>query len=325
MDFKIRKATLKDTGKLVEAASTVYKINYFTRAKFQKMFLNPKVTSYIIAEKDESRIMGHVALTNNKFKSAAEIGAAFVHSDYRNKGLLNILTEHAIIEAEQSRINGVFVRAVCSHPYSQRAAFKHGLKDCTLLLSRHNEILSSNKRESLLLAFRPLNKTNKTVLYIPRSHRKITGEIYRNFDIEPVFCDGEASFMNKTVLEVEKNEHFKTAAINIMHAGLDFVKKIDSEVRKLRRKNYISILALLNSTNPSTIYLGRYLLSNGFFFSGVMPGYHNAHILVLQSISNYEIDFDNIQIDSEIGNKLLNHIRATAPITQKQKELVIHG
>ena len=52
----------------------------------------------------------------------------------------------------------------------------------------------------------------------------------------------------------------------------------------------------------------------GFFFGGVLPGsLQDGDALIMQYLNNVLVDYDAIQLESDIANKILDHIRAHDP------------
>ena len=79
----------------------------------------------------------------------------------------------------------------------------------------------------------------------------------------------------------------------------------------LQRIETIYLNLPLNS--PHTAELTHEFEGMGFFFCGIMPGSEGRDQLILQYLNNQVIDYGQIQVNTEIGQKLLAYIKRHDP------------
>ncbi len=95
------------------------------------------------------------------------------------------------------------------------------------------------------------------------------------------------------------------ARIEVERFGEDIVAEVQSRLRDLCLKHFEVIHLRLNLFDPATRAYTDDFEKLGFFFSGILPGGRGGDALILQYLNNVPLDYDKINIDSEIGRELL--------------------
>ncbi|MBF0551984.1 MAG: ATP-binding protein [Deltaproteobacteria bacterium] len=100
-----------------------------------------------VASHEEYGIIGHFAISPDDRSDMVEWCSGFVDPRFRKNGSMNAMSTHGLAEAQKLGAEGVFVIAVKTHPYSQKAALIRGLRETALFLrtARGGE---GNPRES---------------------------------------------------------------------------------------------------------------------------------------------------------------------------------
>jgi len=297
--------------------------NIYIPSKVRELNMQGKMISAVAASGDFPKIISHSALelpmTSSKF---AEIGIAFTNPEYRGYGCINRLTEFLIENiAKDLELSGVFCMAVTSHPYSQKGAHKHGMKDCALLVSRL-PVLEFEKfqkkemqRESLMVALTLFEHPFPMTIYPPSQHKSIILEILDNLGIETIIGEkdapvGETKNENAHII-LEKNDAFRIAKIKIHHYGKNILEDAKTEFFKLKVERFETIYIYLNLSDPCSRQLADQFEKLGFFIAGLVP--EDKHIYyVLQYLNNQVYDFDFLKIDSVFGQKLMHYVRSQA-------------
>ena len=297
--------------------------NIYIPSKVRELNMHGKMISAVAASGDFPKIISHSALelpmTSSKF---AEIGIAFTNPEYRGCGCMNRLTEFLINNiAKDLGLSGVFCMAVTSHPYSQKGANKHGMKDCALLVSRL-PVLEFEKlhkkeiqRESLMIALTLFERPFRMTIYPPSQHKNMILEILDNLGIESIIGEKNAALSEmkniNTHIYLEKNDTFRIAKIKIHHYGKNTLEDTKAEFFRLKIERFETIYLYLNLSDPCTQELAGKFEKLGFFIAGLVP--EDKHIyFVLQYLNNQVYIFDSLQIDSEFGQKLMHYVRKQA-------------
>jgi len=176
------------------------------------------------------------------------------------------------------------------------------------------------QRETFVVEYRFLEKPEAAVLYPPPQHRDFIAELYRNLGVAPRFAvpglysgepgQGKGMLVTKATVFMPKGY----AAIEVKQYGKNIVGELRGALRDLCMKNYDVIDLIVDLTDPMTCRLARDLESLGFFFGGILPGGASGKdALMLQYLNNIAIDYDKIQLHSEMGRRTLEYIRQNDP------------
>jgi len=268
---------------------------------------------------DIKQVVSHSALSFSKpGDKTAELGVAFTDPNYRGHGFINKIWHYLINHvAKEKKLFGVYAMAVCTHPYSQKACHKMGMKDSALLISRAPIIefesidISNAQRESIMIALKIMEQPEQVVFYPPKHHKKMILEIAKNLDLNVqirkhpmLHLESPHNFSN---IEVKTDAVFSIAKLYIIHFGKNIQTQFITEFHKLKNNRYESIYLYLDLADYHTEKLTKYFESHGFFFAGIMHE-NNRMNLVLQYLNNQNYDFNLLKIDSDFGNNLLKYV-----------------
>lgn len=297
--------------------------NIYYPDKVKRLNASGHLTS-MVARLNDGEIIGHSGLEMDKVPPVnAELGIAFSNPAYRGLGILNKLWDALITHANKSEALGVYAMAVTTHPYSQKAGHRFGLKDCLLYLSKVPVLKFKNikdeppGRESILVAYKYLASTEKIRVYPPENHAimisKILDELGQDFDIGERLADQNNVKGISSELKIETNAEFITANIRFDKYGEDAVQSLEKVLRKLCIERYETIYLYLPLTDMNTAIYSPDFEKLNFFFSGLMPKDHDNVYLVLQYLNNQRIDYHSMDIDSAFGKELTDYIKDCDP------------
>ncbi|MEW6532583.1 MAG: GNAT family N-acetyltransferase [Thermodesulfobacteriota bacterium] len=317
----------------LEVAKVVYKTYGYTYGyqdvyypdRLAELNKSGKIVS-AVALGDDEEIVGHCALIFwHEGSRIAELGQGVVRPGYRHHGCFLHLTEYLIELARNRGLTGVYGQAVTNHTFSQRTGHKLGLRDCALIIGfvpttvtfkGFSEQLS--QRMSLLTHFLYLVKPERLIAYAPIHHEEMIEKLYDNLgvsvDVETPSIRGLKTLPARALMNIIVINHLNFAYMEVERYGQDLVSQLRSTVKQLVRDN-IEVMSLhLNLSDPHTASLVHDLEEEGFFFAGILPGaFKNGDALILQYLANVEIDYDRIELDSDIAKELRDYIRARDP------------
>lgn len=268
---------------------------------------------------DIKQVVSHSALSFSKAgDKTAELGVAFTDPNYRGYGFINKIWSYLINHiAKEKELFGVFAMAVCTHPYSQKACHKMGMKDSALLVSRAPVIefesidISNAQRESIMITLKIMNQPEQVVFYPPKHHKKMILEIAKNLGLNVkvgkhplIHLESPHNFSN---IEVKTDAVFSIAKIYVIHFGKNIETQFVKEFHRLKNERFESIYLYLDLADYHTEKHTKYFENQGFFFAGIMHE-NNRMNLVLQYLNNQKYNFNLLKIDSDFGKKLLKYV-----------------
>ena len=271
-------------------------------------------------------IAGHCALHHwTENPQIAEMVAGVVKPEFRSQGCFVKLTEYLIARAQSERKLGIFGQAVTNHIFSQRSSHRSKFQDCGIWLGfvpRSAEFKglngTSSQKISMVMGFRYLQQPQSISIYPPLNHENMIRKIYTNMGIAPKMkWHGEEDYavMNKeSVFRINIIGSFQFARIIIDRYAENIVTEIKTKLKELCLKKIEVIHLFLNLFEPLTSYFSDQFESLGFFFAGVLPGgLRNGDALILQYLNNVPINYNAIQLQSDIAKQILAYIRKYDP------------
>jgi serine/threonine-protein kinase RsbW len=315
----------------VEVSKTVYKAYGYSYAR-EYMYFPEKINALnesgeihsAVVVTGDNRIAGHCALQFwEENPRIAELAAGVVKPEFRSRGYFAELTEYLINEAQNKDLLGVFVHTVTNHTISQRTGHRVGLQDCAIRLGLVPTTMSFkgfsdeiHQKLSILIQFRYMNIPSELTLYLPDSHRPIVTAIYENLGVTPEFSNKSVTPMpdHRSKFKIQVVGTLKFARITMESYGRNAAREIKAELKELCYKKIEAVSLYLNLFDPLTAVMTEKFEELGFFFAGVMPGgLAGGDALILQYLNNVPIDYDQINISSDIARRILSHIKKHDP------------
>ena len=323
VSYQVRRMDPAEAAEVSKCAYGAYHYSYF----YEYMYYPDRVRRLnetgelisCVAVTPAKEIMGHSALRGEKERDVAELMAAFVRPEYRGQGWLNSLTGALITEGRARGFSGLYVRAVTTHPYSQKAAMKYGFSASCLYLAQYDplefvELATEKKeRESMLHAFAYLQRPAPFRIYPPPHHKEMVLRIYEGLEAYP-----EASYEETGPRQADSSvrvivEPYHTAEIEVLEYGVDLAQKVRRILRALCLDRVEAVYLFLDLCNPVTALLTVELEDMGFFFAGISPGAPGTDLLVLQFLNNLAVDYGRLRFASEMGRQVAEYIRLHDP------------
>jgi serine/threonine-protein kinase RsbW len=279
-----------------------------------------------VAVMDGKDVAGHCALYYwEDNPGIAEMVAGVVNPEFRSHGCLTKLTDYLIERAQSEGLSGILGEAVTNHVISQRTGHQHHLNDCAVLLGmlplkasfRGFSEMPSGKI-SMVMAFRYLKSPRPVSLFLPLQHENIIRKIYEGFGKSPKIKwqenEKNTAKQKQSVFRINVLGALSYAKIIIDDYGQAIESEIQLKLKELRLKKIEVIHLYLNLADPLTPHFCPQFEKLGFFFGGVLPGgLKDGDALILQYLNNVPVDYDAIQLESDIAKKILEHIREHDP------------
>ena len=316
----IRRMLPKEAAAVSKLAYIAYNYSYVYEHIYdpeQVRLLNEtnQLISYLVINQDNDEIIGHSALIPDSVSGLDELGVAFVNPVYRGSGCLNELAERLLEVAGERQSVGVFVSAVASHPYSQRAASKIGMRETALMVSRAAPLVMRAipgrkvARETVFSMVKLSGDAQRGVYYLPPQHREMLDQICDNLGIAVTFadCSGLIDLPEQGALKQDVDHH-QAGHILVLAYGRDTLLQVRRIVRGWCLDRLETIYIYLPLLQPGTSCLTASLEELGFFFSGLQFSQAAGDKLVLQYLNNQRYDYSALKAATPFGQKLIDYV-----------------
>ncbi len=291
--------------------------NIYYPERVSAMNQNGKLRSAVALTK-EGEMAGHFALIFYD-KLPAEIGIAVTKKKFRGQGFARQLGEFLETEARKLGLNGVQVKEVTAHPYTQKFCIKLGYKDCGLLLAHSPKTLSFKgiadtlkQRNSDVLGFKYLEKPKHRKLYAPSHHQEMIELLYKNIgdDVELIQSENPMPSKEQSVTEVNVHSIRSLAEMIVLDYGPDIIQTMRNEMRKIFMEEIQVIELYLSLKDPFTPVVVPQLEKLGFIFTGVLPETSQGDSLIMQYFNGVHIDYNQIVLVTDVAKKLLDYVKS---------------
>jgi serine/threonine-protein kinase RsbW len=279
-----------------------------------------------LAVSEQNAIVGHCALSLwGDNPQIGELGQGVVVPDYRSQGCFAQLTEHLIAAARQRGLKGVLSEAVTVHPFSQKTALQHGLRDCALfvgLVPPRVEFKGmgggSSRKGSILVQFKHLEPPAPAAVYAPARHAGMLQAIYANLDppAAPSFkgLPANADAEGEPAYTLRLLRSLNLARIRVDRCGPGILADIRLRLRELCLQRWDIIHLVLNLADPPTALFCERFEELGFFFAGVLPlGLSSGDALVLQYLNIPRVPYSAIRTASPFAADLAAYVQSCDP------------
>ena len=324
-EFYIRRMKGTEAATISKLAYTAYNLSYvydqiYYPERVRQLNETDELISFVAVSKGDEDILGHSALIFDTYSSMVEMAVAFVNPAYRGSGCLNQLALHSMEYIRSIKSPGVFVHAVTVHPYSQKAAFSMGLRECALFVSRVTVLEmskiegSSHTRESLLLQVLPLGTFQRKEIFAPEHHKEMIRDIYTNLGIEVNTTDSITMPTVPSSGHLEsKTDAYLAAHIFVHTYGADVVDEVKKTLKAfcLSRVETVYLYLPLDEA-PTALHCADFE-ALGFFFGGIRPGHGTRDWLLLQYLNNQRYPYSLLKFCSPFGERLARYIAALDP------------
>jgi anti-sigma regulatory factor (Ser/Thr protein kinase) len=329
IDYTVRRMTADEA---IEVSRSAYKNHGYTF--FNEVIYYPERLAEMNAAEEmisavavtaDNDFMGHAALVFDDAEArTAEYTFVFVNQAFRNQGCMGRLARFLLTTPARRTLDGVYSYSVANHVFTQRGVIKLGFRDCGILLATSPATWKfkgidepGTQRISVVLSFIYLEQPSQRRIFAPPHHREMIGRILEHIGAPHVLASPpqnqpslplQASRIDTKVYPLEN-----CAMIKVHSYGSDSVREVRRILRELCLKQVAAIDLFLPLDDPTTCFITAELEKLGFFFSGIQPEAGPGDSLILQYLNNIPLDYDKIQVFSDLARDLLAYIRGLDP------------
>lgn len=281
---------------------------YYPETRKELLEIGALDACVVLNKKNE--IVGHIALKlNNPDSMVGELHEVIIDKRYPFKKIYSSMKDYLFNYSAEMGLYGV---------YYSTGFMENNFQEETGLLEVPEVafILFENSIENILY-FKKLNNSPDLTIYPPLHHQNIVNQIYKRLNIKRIMVSADLKSLllhlpQQTNLALNISSETKTALIDIVEYGNDFIVKIKSLLNELTNNQIINVIMDLPLSNPVTQVNCAILEAEGFFFSGILPEYQKiGDVLRLQYIVGDIRKKPKVAL-SEFGNELLNYIYENA-------------
>lgn len=274
-----------------------------------------------VAVTAEGEVASHAALSFSRFyPGIGELCMGATKRRFQGQKLTQKLNTALFEEAFKRNLTGIFSETVTVHTRSQRLVRQFSFRETAFLLAYLPAHMSFRgiaddvaNRVSLLVCFYFLNPVAGTSrkLHMPPAHEAIIQEIYARFGIEATALPpaGDTFPARPTQMEMTVNNVAALATVRFLRSGADIDARIREVLYRVKHQGLMTVHLLLNLEDPLTPRVSEMLERYGFVFTGIVPGVAGGDLVSFQYFNGIVVDYDAVQVDSEMGRALLDYIR----------------
>jgi anti-sigma regulatory factor (Ser/Thr protein kinase)/ribosomal protein S18 acetylase RimI-like enzyme len=256
-----------------------------------------------------------------------EMAQGVVKPEFRSLGCFRNITQYLLDQAKSRGVEGAFGEAVTNHTISQHTVHGFGFKDCGLRLGLvPPDILFKGMtgkiphKVSLLVQFLYLQQmpANAPKVYVPDHHKDMIAALYKELGVRPQIKKAALAKTKRagatSLVKIRQVASMRYARMMIDRYGRNIVDEVRTKVKEICRQRNEIVNLFLNLSDPLTGIYAVQFEKLGFFFAGILPGaFRDGDALILQYLNNVPIDYDAIQVESAIAEKLLAYVRQQDP------------
>jgi hypothetical protein len=311
----VRRFQPQDAAGVTRLVQAVYGDSYYPPALYdpeQIVALNDsgKLVS-ILAMDPAADVIGHYALEASACGKVAEASDAIVAIEYRHHHLMEEMRLLLRKEAYRIGLTGLVGYAVTNHLFSQKAEEHFGSHCCGIApglwpRSFHNMPEPLTQRMSFGVYFKYLSQPGE-VVHSETPHSEMLARIAQQWGLAVRHQQGAAA-EGACEIAVEKEPGVQTGTIRVHRVGADTGAAIRQARGKLLADGTSAITLELPLAQPGIAEVCRDAEAEGFFFSGLGPGFAaDGDALLLQYLVE-DLDLSLIQIASPFALELLDYV-----------------
>jgi hypothetical protein len=315
-EYTVRRLAPADAPGVTRLIELVYGNTYYPRDLYEPVQIVRRnaagtlVSVLALGAADE--VVGHYALERPHLGAVAEASDAVVRPECRHHHLMEEMRLVLRQEAERLGLTGLVGYPVTNHVFSQKAEEHFGAHPCGVALglwpsSFHNMPEPLPQRMSFAIYFRYLRPPAEAV-HVATRHRAVCEQINRQYGVPVRPCEA-APPEGAGRLTLEYEPEVQAGAIRVHRVGADTAAAVREARAKLCDGFGARALTLeLPLSQPGTAEVCRAAEGDGFFFSGLGPGFAgDGDALLLQFVAE-DLDLSLVQIDSPFAKGLLDYV-----------------
>lgn len=287
-----------------------FKDTFYIPHKVRESNLDKSVTSIVAYYHKE--LIGHFALLKSQESNIAEIGVACVDPRFKRMGIMNLMFDTLILQAQKEELSAIYGEALTMHPFSQKANLRHNMIESAISLGivpssmEIEESIKTAQKSGAMIAYLLFNPKPRK-LNLPQRYQEEILKVYKRANLDISLLKPKEDVVKE--LHVNINEMLNSGSIVIKSSFKDSVFR--SVFESLRHEQVDMIFADISLEDVKDIDTVITKLNHlGFFYSGLLFEYYeNKDYLRLQYINSLKIDIKEVVCYSNDANNMMHFIQ----------------
>lgn len=327
--------TRADAEALLDLVYSTYGLTYhrsflYDADRVLELNASSTIKSFLAADRETGRIVGHLAAIRPYFEIAAplpanqgppvvEVGLSIVDPDFRNKNVQSALAIEMVqgTAARIPNLRGFYMKCLTEHTHSQKSARRFCGTATALFLGGVPSwvVCDTGERQSrqpktTLLVHCPYGPSEARRVFVPAAHADALEDLYAacrlERTVEPV--KNAAPPAGPTRLREYFDPARRQGVVRVARAGADVGTAIAKKVDWMVRGHMEHVTVLIPLTGSGVAASVRELESAGLFFGGVIPDLEGVDTLVMEALSAPVLDTDAIIVLGDEAERLKEHV-----------------
>jgi len=301
-----------------EYGNTYFKQWFYSPGRIRQEKETGAIT-FLVAESEEDGIVGILILKQFAPEEAmCEIASLILRRKYRGYGLAQPFLQYGLDIILSRSYSAAICLPVLFHKITQRLMYRLELRATGMLLNvcdleciTHSYENGRNRKHSLGIQVRAMEKRDAGTLYIPAEHREFAGRIYDSLGVVWQMADEhenekvEEEWSRKYSVISWKNDSLqKSLEICIYCVGQD----LEKQIRRLHSRHPLvgaqTAVLFLNCNDPQAVRGYEILHKMGYFFTGFKPLCSDREYMVLHHPGEIRIYFEDYQVSEDFASMI---------------------
>jgi len=240
---------------------------------------------------DAGQLIGHMGITLRAHGGiTADAGMTLVDPAFRGRGIARRVAGGLAKQSIAMGLVGVHDYPVTVHAGTQRIGKGFTVDTGVMLANMPADVVfermeapSAGERTSSVIRWIPLGPSPERVVYLPPRYREQIQSLYSTSYLSRTIAEPSNELTSdETLLHAAYDERRQALKIDVAGAGFDFPTAIDAEIQDRVREGALVAHVDLRLSREDTPPAAAALRGLGFFFSGLLPEYHDGDVLRMQ-------------------------------------------
>ncbi len=297
-----------------------YGDTYLKKWMYQKEYIWEKVRKHeviiLVAQVKEYEIAGILLLEQfYPMETMCELGSETILKKYRGFGLAMELFQYGMKVILSKQYSAAYCRPVLYHNITQRLLYRIGFRVTGFRFNaidvekeKHSYENGRNRKASIGIQIRPVNKWNAGKLYLPKEHEEFCKSVYDSlhvkYQIASVLEKEETAIENNANIRYQYNVEQDELLVDIANPEENVKTKLEMILTEFSLKGKRTASVFINCNHPNAVSIYTWLEEKGFFFSGLKPLCSENEYLVMHYAGEVKIYFEDFIVSDEFKNML---------------------
>ena len=290
----IRLVAPSEATQLIDLIRRCYGESYIDPSFYEESFTRERLESgrlsSIGAFSESGALVGHMGITRREHGGiTADAGMTLVDPAHRGKGIARRVAGGLAKQAIALGLVGVHDYPVTVHAATQRIGRGFGVDTGLMLANLPADVVfedmaggASGSRTSSVIRWLPFGQSPERAVCMPERYREQLEALYAACYLKRTPFEAGAPSAGATELRSSYDSRRQTGRIQVRRAGADLAERVRAELSAERSAPMLVAHIDLHLSDAGIGAAVDALRALGFFFSGLLPEYHDGDTLRMQ-------------------------------------------